>query len=467
MCVFLLYDMRDRVPIHLHHRLFHSHIYLHLTHHAQDVVTTSRREQYEAQIRDDPLVYDTWFDYCKLEEEVGDAQRVRELYERAVANVPPAAEKRFWQRYIYLWIRYALYEEVDQGDMDRARAVYASCLKLIPHARFSFSKIWILAAKLELRRKDLAAARKLLGNALGRAPKEKLFRYYIDMEMQMGNIDRCRKLYERYLEWNPTSNRTWIKFTELEHGLGELERCRAIFELAIDQASMDFPEAVWKAYIDLEMSEGERSRARELYERLLSQTEHLKVWMSYAQFEAAAMTRPLRDDEITSDEDEGKRVPLDGEDETPSARSSRARNVYERGCQSLRRAAGEKEACVMLLEAWRAFEKAMGSARGVKEVELKMPQRVKRKREVEADGGRGDASRVEEYYDYIFPDESAAAAPKLKLLEMAYKWKRQREEEQQEEGTAAVGSDPGADASDPQQRDQYKTEDHRDGDATT
>ena len=121
----------------------------------------------------------------------------------------------------------------------------------------------------------------------------------------------------------------------------------------------------------------------------------------------------------------------------------------------------------MLLEAWRAFEKAMGSARGVKEVELKMPQRVKRKREVEADGGRGDASRVEEYYDYIFPDESAAAAPKLKLLEMAYKWKRQREEEQQEEGTAAVGSDPGADASDPQQRDQYKTEDHRDGDATT
>ena len=104
----------------------------------QDVVTTSRREQYEAQIRDDPLVYDTWFDYCKLEEEVGDAQRVRELYERAVANVPPAAEKRFWQRYIYLWIRYALYEEVDQGDMDRARAVYASCLKLIPHARFSF-----------------------------------------------------------------------------------------------------------------------------------------------------------------------------------------------------------------------------------------------------------------------------------------------------------------------------------------
>lgn len=38
---------------------------------------------------------------------------VRELYERAIANVPPAEEKRLWRRYIYLWINYALYEELE------------------------------------------------------------------------------------------------------------------------------------------------------------------------------------------------------------------------------------------------------------------------------------------------------------------------------------------------------------------
>eukprot|EP00971_Amphidinium_carterae_P046313 911636-Amphidinium_carterae.1 len=29
--------------------------------------------------------------------------RIREVYERAIANKPPKAEKRFWKRYIYLW----------------------------------------------------------------------------------------------------------------------------------------------------------------------------------------------------------------------------------------------------------------------------------------------------------------------------------------------------------------------------
>lgn len=43
----------------------------------------------------------------------GDADTVREVYERAIANVPPLQEKRHWRRYIYLWINYALYEELE------------------------------------------------------------------------------------------------------------------------------------------------------------------------------------------------------------------------------------------------------------------------------------------------------------------------------------------------------------------
>ena len=38
---------------------------------------------------------------------------MREVYERAIANVPPVQEKRHWKRYIYLWINYALYEELE------------------------------------------------------------------------------------------------------------------------------------------------------------------------------------------------------------------------------------------------------------------------------------------------------------------------------------------------------------------
>lgn len=42
-----------------------------------------------------------------------EADTVREVYERAIANVPPIQEKRHWKRYIYLWINYALYEELE------------------------------------------------------------------------------------------------------------------------------------------------------------------------------------------------------------------------------------------------------------------------------------------------------------------------------------------------------------------
>ena len=64
-----------------------------------------------------------------------------QVYERAIANIPPAPEKRYWQRYIYLWINYALFEELEAQDTDRTREVYRACLKLIPHKAFTFAKV--------------------------------------------------------------------------------------------------------------------------------------------------------------------------------------------------------------------------------------------------------------------------------------------------------------------------------------
>ena len=165
------------------------------------LVLGQRRVAYEAAVRAAPASYDAWFDYARLEEEAGDVDRCREVYERAVAAVPPAAEKAAWRRYIYLWLRYALFEELDAGEPARARAVYAAALRLVPHAAFSFSKLWIMAAQAALRQRDLAGARALLGEAIGRAPKTKLFAFYIDMELQLGAVDRCRTLYQKWLEW--------------------------------------------------------------------------------------------------------------------------------------------------------------------------------------------------------------------------------------------------------------------------
>ena len=67
----------------------------------------------------------------------------------------------------------------------------------------------------------------------------------------------------------------------------------------------------------------------------------------------------------------------------------------------------------------------------VEAVERKMPRRLKRKRKIQTDDGL-DAG-MEEYYDYVFPEE-AGAAPNLKLLERAQAWKRQKQMEATEDG---------------------------------
>ncbi|KAK1275573.1 hypothetical protein QJS04_geneDACA011107 [Acorus gramineus] len=383
----------------------------------EDAIVGKRRFQYEEEVRKNPLNYDGWFDYIRLEESCGDKERVREIYERAIANLPPAEEKRYWQRYIYLWINYALYEELDAEDMERTREVYRECLKLIPHKKFSFAKMWLLAAQFEIRQKNLKAARQILGNAIGLAPKDKIFKKYIEIELQLGNMNRCRILYEKYLEWSPANCYAWSKYAELEISLHETERARAIFELATAQPALDMPEVLWKAYIDFEISEGEYERTRQLYERLLERTKHLKVWTSYAKFEAIA-GKEEEETEMQEENDQESIVELDKQ------RLQRSRGVFERAFDYFRTVMPElKEERAMLLEEWLNMEDSFGGLGDVSLVQKKLPRKVKRKRAILSEDNT--PARFEEYYEYIFPDE-AALAPSLKILEAAYKWKKQK-----------------------------------------
>ncbi|GJC99770.1 pre-mRNA-splicing factor CLF1 [Colletotrichum higginsianum] len=368
----------------------------------EDVVLSKRRVFYEAQVKENPKNYDTWFDYTRLEETSGDLDRVRDVYERAVAQVPPAEEKRFWRRYIYLWINYAIFEELQAKDAERARQIYRVCLELIPHKKFTFAKIWLLKAQFELRQGELTAARKTLGQAIGMCPKDKLFRGYIELELKLFEFLRCRTLYEKHIEWNPSNCQTWIKFAELERGLDDLERTRAIFELAVSQPVLDMPELLWKAYIDFEEEEGEYERTRELYERLLEKTDHVKVWISFAHFEL----------NIPEDEEEA-------EEEAPISNEAkaRARKVFERAHKSMREK-DLKEEAVTLLNAWLSFERTHGVDDDVAKVQKLMPRKTKRRRRLDDDS-------FEEYIDYVFPADDKQTQNLSNLLAMAQAWKQQ------------------------------------------
>jgi len=399
----------------------------------EDVVTSRKRMEYEDEAKANPLNYDNWFDYARLEENAGNTERVRDVYERAVSNLPPAKEKRFWQRYIYLWIFYALFEEVDANDIERARQVYKHALETVPHQHFTFAKLWVYAAKLELRRKDLLAARRVFGSAIGKAPKAKIFRSYIEMEQQLGEMERCRTIYSKFLEQEPHNCSAWAEFAEMERLLGEIERARAVYELAIKQPALDRPESLWRGYIDFEASEGNRKAANDLFERLLEQTSHVKVWLSFASF--CAKPLPILEDLSEEEERQVKSERAERPEESQSERTKAARAVYERGERHLREAQpDEKEARLMLLEAWLQLETERGTDESRKHVESKKPRRVKRKR-TDADGN------VEEYQDYLFPEESGSAQS-LKLLEAAHNWKAKQQKLQHQQENIANGDAP-------------------------
>ncbi|CAH8388447.1 unnamed protein product [Eruca vesicaria subsp. sativa] len=379
----------------------------------EDALIGKKRFEYEEEVRKNPLNYDSWFDYLRLEEEeetcIGNKDRIREIYERAVANVPPAEEKRYWQRYIYLWINYALYEEIETKDVERTRDVYRACLKLIPHTKFSFAKIWLLAAQFEIRQLNLTGARQILGNAIGKAPKDKIFKKYIEMELQLANIDRCRKLYDRYLEWSPENCYAWRSYAEFEMSLSEKDRARAIFELAISQPVLDMPELLWKSYIDFEISEKEFERTRVLYELLLDRTKHYKVWVSFAKFEASAA-------EHKGEEDQEEEAAT----ETKKDCIRRARAIFVRA-NAYYKDSAHKEERATLLEDWVNMETGFGSLGDVSVVQSLLPKKLKKRKAISTEDG---STEYQEYIDYLFPDESQTT--NLKILEAAHRWKKQK-----------------------------------------
>lgn len=359
----------------------------------EEVIFSRRRFQYEQELQNNPRNYDIWLDYVHLEESRGDVERTREIYERAIGQLPPMVEKRYWRRYIYLWINFAVWEELEAKDTERARAVWSKALEVVPHKEFTFSKLWLMFAHFEVRQLRLDDARKLLGRAIGeKVAKEKVYRGYIELEQQLGNIDRCRKLYEKYLESMPENCAAWTAYAQLEDSLAEAERSRAIFELAISQEKLDMPELLWKAYIDMELRHAEHDRVRQLYTRLLQRTSHVKVWISRAQFEASI------------------------------GQYANARAVLEEADKNFKEQ-GQKEERVLVLEAWRDLESKMGSAESLRTITARMPRKRKAERDIVLEDGT--VAGREQYVEYVFPEDDNQQA-NLKLLQAAMAWKKQK-----------------------------------------
>ncbi|KAL0305177.1 UNVERIFIED_CONTAM: Pre-splicing factor CLF1 [Sesamum calycinum] len=121
-----------------------------------------------------------------------------------------------------------------------------------------------MVAQFEIRQLNIDQARRILGLAIGMAPKDK------------NDAGSCMKNtwsgHQRTVMPGP-----WSKFSELGRSLAKLNEPELFLNLQIGQPARDTPDLLWK---------------------VLNRTKHLRVWIGYAKFEASAMDEGLQESDL-------------------------------------------------------------------------------------------------------------------------------------------------------------------------
>nr|BAS01822.1 cell division control protein [Amorphochlora amoebiformis] len=128
-----------------------------------------------------------WLDYIKWEENNGNIQKCRDLWERA-CNIF-INHSNFWLKYIAMELR--------NNEIDRARVIFERSIKYNPYANILWEK-------------------------------------YIDLEMIFTNNKKIRNIYRRWISFDDTIT-TWIKYLKFEISLNNKENANNIVFHLLDK----------------------------------------------------------------------------------------------------------------------------------------------------------------------------------------------------------------------------------------
>ncbi|ELP91060.1 crooked neck protein, putative [Entamoeba invadens IP1] len=177
-------------------------------------VYAMKRFTYETEVQTSRENYNYWFDYIMMEmNEIKSEENTRELFERVISTVPQKCEKSAWTRYIEFWVLYARFEE-KHNNIERAQHIFEIALKLIPHAQFTFKKVWVAFAEFCVRNHFISLARKAFGCAIGYTQKDDVFEKYIAFEKDNNEDDRVKRIEEKWDEVKKTREEELKKMEE-------------------------------------------------------------------------------------------------------------------------------------------------------------------------------------------------------------------------------------------------------------
>ncbi|RLV94087.1 Pre-mRNA-splicing factor CLF1 [Spathaspora sp. JA1] len=401
----------------------------------QSSTVLKRKERYESDVKQDPTDYDSWWKYITILQSSSSIRTttIQEVFKNALSNVPQDKYKSIkWRRYIMLWIRYALWEELQNNDIEAARVIWENCLKVIPHKSFTFGKVWQGVCEFELRNNNtgdnLTKARKILGRAIGQTsnikPKRNLFNYYINFESRLGEWDRIRLLFEKWLEVALTTSNSCVdivkQYVEFEQSLGEYQRCESILSSCLDlsnnttvEASFQPSESFFRFCVEFFKDEMKYDEIRKMYRDLIEKSPTASNWISFALFESTIPSEEQLEQYLQSEEEnESFEITITSE------QIENTRSIFEEAEKYFKQNEYNEDRLV-IIEAWKDYEQVHGDQESFTRVSNKVPTIVKKTRNVDG--------IEEEYLDYIFPqDKSDNVSISINaFLANAKKWAQQ------------------------------------------
>ncbi|CAI4649601.1 CIC_collapsed_G0037350.mRNA.1.CDS.1 [Saccharomyces cerevisiae] len=252
---------------------------------------------------------------------------------------------------------------------------------IIPHKHFTFSKIWLMYAKFLIRHDDVPKARKILGKAIGLCPKAKTFKGYIELEVKLKEFDRVRKIYEKFIEFQPSDLQIWSQYGELEENLGDWDRVRGIYTIALDENS-DFltKEAkivLLQKYITFETESQEFEKARKLYRRYLELNQYSpQSWIEFAMYQTST---PTEQQLLDLAKLQSENVDEDIEFEITDENKLEARKVFEEAIVFFKEK-DDKQGRLSILEALKDYEETYGTELDQETVKKRFPKIIKKVR---------------------------------------------------------------------------------------
>ena len=234
-----------------------------------------RRQYWEQSIRRNLCSFHTYIRYARWEEDVGEIENSRSVFERAL-QFTGFKEATVWNCYIDMELRHKQYQH--------ARNIFERSVKILPR----YDDFWLRYAKFEETVGNFDNARQIFQRWLAWEPPAKAFLVFVDFECRMRDFNGARSVFERLLLIHPFPE-SYLRYCDFEIKMGEPARARNVFERCLDYfGEKNVDEMFILRFAAFEESEGEIERGRAIYkigiDNMPESSAH-DLYPSYLQFE--------------------------------------------------------------------------------------------------------------------------------------------------------------------------------------